>query len=303
MMMARDTQPFPVSLRRRRVKTDDGVELSVQDAGAEDADTLLIVNGPGADYRAWRGFFSEFSQRYRVVTWDLRGTFDSTAVVDTHELGPEAHARDLQDVLRALDIERCVVISWSLGSQIVLEAWRHSPETFRGFIAVNGSYGRPFERSANLRGVSSLKWVTNLVPEKQDLIGKGVRFLEDHRSLLLAAKALHLVSPVIDEQSFLTIAGAFSSINLTAYRSLLHAFGEHDAEHVLATIRCPSLFFAGRRDPLMPSRYSEFMARRVLRSELLVIPIASHYIPVEFSEYLNLRVEAFLEERVYGRHF
>ena len=303
MMMARDTQPFPVSLRRRRVKTDDGVELSVQDAGSEDADTLLIVNGPGADYRAWRGFFSEFSQRYRVVTWDLRGTFDSTAVVDTHELGPEAHARDLQDILRALDIERCVVISWSLGSQIVLEAWRHSPETFRGFIAVNGSYGRPFERSANLRGVSSLKWVTNLVPEKQDLIGKGVRFLEDHRSLLLAAKALHLVSPVIDEQSFLTIAGAFSSINLTAYRSLLHAFGEHDAEHVLATIRCPSLFFAGRRDPLMPSRYSEFMARRVLRSELLVIPIASHYIPVEFSEYLNLRVEAFLEERVYGRHF
>lgn len=303
MMMARDTQPFPVSLRRRRVKTADGVELSVQDAGAEDADALLIVNGPGADYRAWRGFFAEFSQRYRVVTWDLRGTFDSTALVATHEMGPEAHARDLQDVLRELGIERCVVISWSLGSQVVLEAWRHSPDTFRGFIAVNGSYGRPFERSANLRGVSSLKWVTDLVPEKQDLLGKGVRFLEDHRSLLLAAKALRLVSPVIDEQSFLTIAGAFSSINLTVYRALLHAFGEHDAEHVLATIRCPSLFFAGRRDPLMPSRYSEFMARRVLRSELLVIPIGSHYIPVEFSEYLNLRVEAFLEERVYGRHF
>jgi pimeloyl-ACP methyl ester carboxylesterase len=303
MMMARDNQPFPVSLRRCRVKTEDDVDLSVQEAGPEDADALLIVNGPGADYRAWRGFFAEFSQRYRVITWDLRGTFDSVAHVDTHELNPEAHARDLRDILDSLGIDRCVVVSWSLGSQIVLEAWRHAPETFRGFVAVNGSYGRPFERSANLRGVSSLKWVTDMVPEQQDLLGKGVRFLEDHRSLLHAAKALHLVSPVIDEQSFLTIAGAFSSINMTAYRALLKAFGEHDAEHVLATIRCPSLFFAGRRDPLMPSRYSEFMARRVLRSELLVIPIASHYIPVEFSEYLNLRVEAFLEERVYGRHF
>jgi pimeloyl-ACP methyl ester carboxylesterase len=302
-MMARDNQPFPVPLRLLRVKTNDGVELSVQEAGPEQADALLIVNGPGADYRAWRGFFTEFSQRYRVITWDLRGTFDSAAQVDAHELGPEAHARDLRDVLDALKIDRCVVVTWSLGSQILLEAWRHTPESFRGFVAVNGSYGRPFERSANLRGVSSLKWVTDMVPEQQDLIGRGVRFLEDHRSLLYAAKALHLVSPVIDEQSFLTIAGAFSSINLTVYRALLKAFGDHDAEHVLATIRCPSLFFAGRRDPLMPSRYSEFMARRVLRSELLVIPIASHYIPVEFSEYLNLRVEAFLEERVYGRHF
>jgi hypothetical protein len=53
----------------------------------------------------------------------------------------------------------------------------------------------------------------------------------------------------------------------------------------------------------MPSRYSETMARIVLRSELLIVPIASHYIPVEFAEYLNLRIRAFLEERVHGRRF
>jgi pimeloyl-ACP methyl ester carboxylesterase len=303
-MTKRNPTDFVCELSFDYVEGADGTRLCWQSTPAiEGQPALVIVNGPGADYRAWRGFFAEFNHEYRIITWDYRGLFDSNLPADRQNLSVHDHAEDLRSVLDAAGEENVILISWSLGTQISLEFLRQNADRVLAMISVNGSYGRPFERSAGLRRSSRLAQIAGFLPRQSDRLESVVNFVNGHPEILAGAKLAGLLSPVLSAEQFTPLAEAFTRLNMDVYRRTLTRFGEHDAEGVLPTLRCPALFFAGKRDPLVPSRYSEYMARVVLRSELLIVPIATHYIPVEFAEYLNLKVRAFLQERVHGRKF
>jgi len=303
-MSHRSHEPFVCPLEHHLVDAEDGTVLSWQQTGDDPLDgCLVIVNGPGADYRAWRGFYEEFHDRYRIITWDYRGLFDSPVPADPESLTVEWHASDLARVLDRAGAGRVILVSWSLGTQVALEFYRSNADRVQAMIAVNGSYGRPFERSTGLGPSSRLSRLAGWLPHQSERLERWVGLLDSRPEVLAVAKFAQVVSPVLSADQFKPLAYAFSRLNMAIYQRIIHCFGVHDAVGVLPTIQCPTLFFAGRRDPLMPSRYSETMARIVLRSELLIVPIASHYIPVEFAEYLNLRIRAFLEERVHGRRF
>jgi pimeloyl-ACP methyl ester carboxylesterase len=285
-------------MRQRTVPSTDEVVLAVQEFGSPGGIPVVIVNGPGADHRAWRGFIAEFSDRFRILTWDYRGLYGSSPPNDRARVEVRDHVHDLFAVLDEAGVDACVFLSWSLGQQVVLEGWRRRPEAFLAMISVNGSYGRPFERSHHIRGASSLNRWARWIPARGERLQQMVRWLDDYPVMLDLMKTAGLLSPALDRNRFVELADAFRSLDMPLYRAMLDAFGRHDAEDLLPTVRCPALFFAGARDPLMPSRYSVHMARRVLESELQLIPIGSHYIPIEFAEFLNLRVEDFLDRRL-----
>lgn len=303
-MTHRNPNDFVCPLTFHPIDVEDGTRLCWQSTPrVKDRPAIVIVNGPGADYRAWRGFFTEFHKDYRIITWDYRGLFDSAPLGNPDHLSVLDHARDLQAVLDAADEEQVVLVSWSLGTQIALEFLRQAVDRVLALISVNGSYGRPFERSAGVRRSSPLARIASFLPRQSERLESVVNFVNEHPEILAGAKLAGIVSPVLSAEQFTPLAEAFTRLDMDVYRRTLASFGEHDAEGVLHTLRCPTLFFAGKRDPLVPSRYSEYMARVVLRSELLIVPIATHYVPVEFAEYLNLKVRAFLQERVHGQRF
>lgn len=303
-MTKRNPEDFVCPLSCHQIATEDGTQLCWQTtAKVGDRPAIVIVNGPGADYRAWRGFFTEFHNEYRIITWDYRGLFNSVPLGNPDHLSVLDHARDLHAVLDAAGEQQVVLVSWSLGTQIALEFLRQHADRVAALISVNGSYGRPFERSAGLRRSSPLARIAGLLPRQSERLESVVSFVNEHPEVLAGAKLAGIISPVLSAEQFTPLAEAFTRLDMDVYRRTLNSFGEHDAESVLHAVRCPALFFAGKRDPLVPSRYSEYMARVVLRSELLVVPIATHYVPIEFAEYLNLKVRAFLQERVHGIRF
>jgi pimeloyl-ACP methyl ester carboxylesterase len=83
----------------------------------------------------------------------------------------------------------------------------------------------------------------------------------------------------------------------------MHTFAEmfkqaqaHDAADLLPRVAVPTLIVTGGRDRLAPAEWSREMNRMIPGSEIMLIPDATHYCPIEHPEIFNLRVEKFLRD-------
>jgi pimeloyl-ACP methyl ester carboxylesterase len=87
-------------------------------------------------------------------------------------------------------------------------------------------------------------------------------------------------------------------IDLPMFLRMLRSAGEHTAEDILSKIDVPALVIAGDRDSFTPARYAEAMAAAMPLGELMMVPGATHVVPLERRELVAERIEKFLRERV-----
>ena len=93
----------------------DGTRLAYHEIGA--GPPLLLVSGQASDHHIWTGLREAFAPRYRVVTFDHRGTGDS----DKPEAPPystRGFADDAIAVLDHLGIRRAHAYGMSMGGRI-----------------------------------------------------------------------------------------------------------------------------------------------------------------------------------------
>lgn len=100
---------------------------------AGQGDALVLVHGGAGDRRYWDGQFPALAQQHDVIRYDLRGYGRSDDPVEGQAY---RHEDDLQALLKALGIPRAHVAGYSLGSQIVVDAYTLYPQLFRSIIAV-----------------------------------------------------------------------------------------------------------------------------------------------------------------------
>lgn len=114
----------------------DGIRLHyVEWEGGEP--TLLMVHGLSANARTCDRWAESLAPRYRLIAPDLRGRGDSDKPEGPY--GIEVHARDMELLLNALDIDRVVYIGQSLGATIGLQFAANYPG--RVLKLVLGDYG------------------------------------------------------------------------------------------------------------------------------------------------------------------
>jgi len=93
----------------------DGIRIHyVEWQGGEP--TLLLVHGLSANARSFDLWAEILAPRHRLIAPDLRGRGDSDKPESPY--GVEVHARDMELLLNALDIDRVVYIGQSLGAFI-----------------------------------------------------------------------------------------------------------------------------------------------------------------------------------------
>jgi pimeloyl-ACP methyl ester carboxylesterase len=122
---------------RERLVAVPGGELSigVHEPAGPAAATVLLVHGVTASHRAWDLVRPEL-EGMRVIAPDLRGRGRSRDVAG--DAGFAAHADDLAAVLRALDVDRALVVGHSMGAFVaVVFAHRH-PDLVSRLLLVDG---------------------------------------------------------------------------------------------------------------------------------------------------------------------
>ncbi|MFP6771747.1 MAG: alpha/beta hydrolase [Alphaproteobacteria bacterium] len=97
-------------------------EDSAKDGGGvgDDAIPILLAHGFGASTAMWRGQVDAFRERYRIITWDMRGHGQTECPDDLSLFSQNHTADDMAAVLDHLGIERAVIGGHSLGGFMTL---------------------------------------------------------------------------------------------------------------------------------------------------------------------------------------
>lgn len=295
----------PLSIDTRRITSFDGTKITYRATRARDRDSdndagapvVVLANGLGGPYLAWRAQIDALSSRCRVLTWDYRGLYasgrpPSGSAVEAYHVAH--HVRDLQAILREEGIERASLVGWSMGVQVVLEAFRMLPGLAQNLVLLCGSYGRPLDTLSPLPGAKSvLPSLVGAATRAHELATQMARRGAAQPEALSWLKRMGLIGRALDDDVFAELVHSFGELDMQAYLWNLRALGEHDAEDVLESINVPSLVIAGERDAFMPITLARKMARRIPDAELALVRGGTHYTAVEFPELVNLRIERF----------
>jgi pimeloyl-ACP methyl ester carboxylesterase len=128
--------------------TVDGQEIAFlhspgrRSAGRER--TVIFVHGNSSSARTWRGLMgSPFGQRFRCLALDLPGHGRSAPASDHSAYSLPGYAATLAGFARALGADDAVIVGWSLGGHIAIEAAPSLPGA-AGFVV----FGAPPVASA-----------------------------------------------------------------------------------------------------------------------------------------------------------
>lgn len=282
-------------MEERTFHSWDGTELSYQSVGEGPA--MLLSNGLGGTFAAWRHLVRYFQGRFRLVSWDYRGLYKSARPALASRIDVPDHARDAAALLEHLGIREAVVMGWSMGVQVNFELYRIRPELFRALVIINGTYGLPFETAFNLSVARHLlPGITTFAGRNAHRWVPALRWLVGHPALMKVVKTVGMVAETLDEEVFRELAADYSSLDFGIYMDTIRLLGQHSAEDLLPQIRVPTLIIAGERDLFTPPPTAEKMRRMIPGADLLIIRSGTHYVPVEFPELVNLRIEKLLRD-------
>ncbi len=289
---------MPPPVEERRFVSFDGTEIAYQALGQ--GRPILLCNGLGGGWEAWSHQIQYFRDRYRLLSWDYRGLYDSSLPADPDALGIVDHARDGLHLLEEEGADRAAILGWSMGAQVGLEMFRVAPERVASLAILNGLPGRPWDYVFNLSLVGRMlpPFLRGLrsMPRAIEAVVRQATRLPDPGDW---AKRIGLTAGTLDEQVVAELVVKLRSLDMDTFIRLLERMGEHDGWDLLPLIDVPVLIIAGSRDVLTPRSAAERMARRTRGSEIMVLPGATHYAALEYPEMVNLRLEKFWRERGY----
>lgn len=280
-----------------RIRAHDGTELAVQVAGQ--GPLIVLANGLGGSLRAWEPLVRRLGDSHRIASWDYRGLYHSGPPARPEAVTIDDHARDLASVLDWLGGEPAVLIGWSMGVQVIVAYALEHPTGTAGLVFVAGAPGDPLDGVFHT-GLS--RW---LVPPLSHAIqaaslpfGVAMRAVTAPSAAPAVLRRLGVLAPSADLEAFGSLAREFGELDWRVYMRTIRAMASHDAWPRLAELRVPTLVVGGTADLFLPLGTLEATAAAIRDAELFVLTGATHYLPVEFPDELNDRVQRFLDERV-----
>ena len=244
----------------------DGVSIHYEARGAGPA--ILFSHGYCASGRMWDGQLDALSERFRVITWDLRGHGRSDSPADPALYSEALAVGDMRTLLAEEGVEAAVIAGHSLGGYLSLAFQQAHPEATLALVLC--STGPGYRKDEARAG-----W--NAYAEKQALRYE-TRGLE-----------------AVPDGAMTAGAGHASATGLAlAARGIL---AQRDAHVIdgLDRIDVPTLVMIGARD----ERYfagTDYMAAKIPGARKVMIDDAGHAPNLEQPRAFDQALAAFLDE-------
>ncbi len=275
--------------------TDDGLEIFYRCIGEGDP-AIVCCNGIGVSTHFWEYVVRGHSPNRRVVVWDYRGHGRSAGPDEHHDFDVRRHALDLGFVCDALGLEAPVLAGHSMGSQVILERYRHAPDRVGGLVSVLGTYGHPLDTFSDLPFSRQLFdliiAVSQGLPRTFDTFGKLlVSTPIAHR----AARKLKLVDPDrCNEEDLSQYLRHLVDVGFPFFFKMAEVLGEHSRLDILTQVQVPTVVIAGEFDAFTPPHLAEKLHAALPDSELVWLQGASHAGIIEQPGLINEAIDDLL---------
>ncbi|HEY4179717.1 MAG TPA: alpha/beta hydrolase [Kofleriaceae bacterium] len=283
-----------MEVSQRELIARDGTRIGYQMRGA-DGPAIVFANGLGSSHIAYEPLIASLPG-YRTLCWDYRGMFSSgqPAAEDANTVSHQVD--DLLDLLAAEGIDEFVIVGWSMGVQVALEALHRVPRRARGAFLLNGTQGRLFRTLMGNAAVGmTMPFLLSLLHAQSRIANFVTRRIGRARSSVRSMQMFGILSGTVDRDRMHAVLTRFGDIDWKSYARLLHRLDEHETRDFLSSIDVPVAILAGGRDLFTPVAQSEELHHAIPGSYLSIIPGGTHYMPIEFPLVVGAQLRKWLD--------
>jgi pimeloyl-ACP methyl ester carboxylesterase len=246
----------------------NGIEIDYEDTGRGRA--VLMSHGYSATRRMWAGQHRALGDRYRLISWDMRGHGQTDGPDDPAQYSLDATVADMKALLDHLGVRRAVIGGLSLGGYVSLAFYVAHPALVDALVICDSG---PGYRNAEARET----WNERARMRAAEFEAGGLEALGTRSREAREAKAHHRSAQGLAH----------------AARGML---AQKDARVIdaLPSIRVPTLVIVGDRDEPFVAP-CEYMAKKIPGARLAVIADAGHSSNLDQPDAFNRVFVEFLD--------
>jgi pimeloyl-[acyl-carrier protein] methyl ester esterase len=262
------------------LETAPGVALRWEQQGT--GRPIVLVHGWSMSAGAFGPQIRRLAAGHRVVAFDLRG-HGASAAADGAGQRVEDHAADLAALFEHLDLSAALLVGWSLGGQIALEALPRIQGRLAGLalLSTTPCFTARDGWAHGLAEASVRALALRLDRRPQATLERFFDGMFVEGELAADQRARH--------RAAVTPAG------LDAARAGLDGLLAADQRSRLAEVRVPTLLLHGERDPICLPAASAFAAERIAGAERCLLSGLGHAPHLSRPAEVNGRLERFAE--------
>jgi len=255
----------------------DGARIFCQVRGSGEP-SLLFIHGVAAGHEVWGQHAAYFSASRRVAAIDLRGHGQSSTADDYSQ---ELFVADVGSVIDAAELQRPVLVGWSLGGSIAIRYASEHADQVAGVVLVDRNIGH-LRTDANPHGGDPEVVEQFLRDIEEDFPGRGIRalvdpwFPEPEEEVRAVKSWLEELCLRTDPQVILKIRRRGISEDRTGW---------------MAKVEAPTLILQGGASPMGGEPTGRYQQEQIRNSTLHVVQGHGHTLfltaPVEFREQLE----------------
>ena len=246
----------------------NGIDIEYQDGGS--GPPVLLSHGYAATGRMWDGQREALGNRYRMISWDMRGHGATSSPNDPAQYSHGLTVEDMRALLGHLGVGRAVIGGLSLGGTMSLAFYRAHPELTRALVICDSGPGFRNEKARE-------DWNQRAQKRAADLETRGLAVLEGRSAETQQALRHHKSAQGLAHAARGMLAQRDSSVIDT-----------------LAEIRVPTLVIVGDQDtPFIAA--CEYMAKKIPGAQLEVIKGAGHSSNLDQPDAFNRALGRFLD--------
>lgn len=121
----------------RSVISADGFKVQYKVFGVKNKKNIILINAYGIPAEIWKYLIQYYSQEYKVIIWDIRGSLEEHCQVD---LRPIVHSWDLEEIIKKENVEQADVICWCSGLKILAEFYHRNLQVAKSMVIISGYF-------------------------------------------------------------------------------------------------------------------------------------------------------------------
>ena len=255
-------------------------------------DPVVFVHGTLGDYRTWGLQFDTFARNHRIISYSRRFAWPNKQMInDSADYSATAHAKDLAEFIKALNLEPVHLVGHSYGALTALLTTIDHPELVRSLML-----GEPPVMSLlnNVPGGDTI--LNNFITKAMMPAAEAFRNNDNEKAVKV------FVGGVMGDTAF------FSNIPQQGRESMmnntLELRGAVSPKNRFPPITCddlgkiktPVLLLQGDRTPLLFTAITNELDRCLTNKERAILPNASHGLEFENPAEFNKIVLGFIDK-------